>query len=117
METPHHAEQRKQHRQPVRWPIHASGAGFHLIGAEVRDISGDGLFVRPSGDEPLPGTGSRLRLTVFPNGSGAGVTAIGAVRWSGRSQGHDCRGLGIHVVENRDLILRLARSASDTAAN
>ena len=100
----------------MRWPIHASGTSSHLIGAEVCDISSRGVFVHPSGDEPLPVEGSRLRLTVFPYGMGQGVPAVGTVRWTGPSRTHRCRGLGI-LVEHGGPFSQLKQLAADEAAS
>lgn len=100
----------------MRWPIHATGTGSHLIDAEVCDISSNGVFVHPYGDEPLPVIGSRLMLTVFPHGAGQGVSAVGIVRWTGPSRTHGCRGLGI-LVERSGPFARLERLAADEAAS
>jgi hypothetical protein len=116
MKTQHPPERRVQDRQPVSWPIHASGTGSHMIGAEVCDISRNGVFVHPNEDEPLPVVGSRLMLTVFPHGAGQGVSAVGTVRWLGPSRTHRCRGLGI-LVERSGPFARLGRLAADEAAS
>ena len=107
----HPPERRAHDRHPVRWPVHVSGTGTHLNGAEVCDITSHGLFVHPSGDEPLPAKESRLTLTISPPGAGRRVQAVGTVRWSGHSRAHRCRGFGV-LVENSGPFSRLGKLAA-----
>jgi hypothetical protein len=96
--TSHQPEQRTQDRQPVRWSIHATGTDSHLIDTEVCDISGHGLSIRTNADDALPAVGSRLNLTVFPNGMGQSMSGSRTVAADGLPAVLFCR--------DRELITR-----------
>lgn len=103
-----HQEQRQQPRQAVRWPAHVSGSTVRWLGVEACDVSQRGLFIKGAESSDLPPVGSSLYLTVFPRGWGYGVESFGVVKWRGRSNDHDCDGIGIELddVNSGEKLLR-----------
>ena len=90
-------DKRKHARKVVSWPVHATGSGIYLIGAEVRDVSDTGVFLRPNATDKLPEIGTHLSLMFFPQGrwQGTGLSTNATVSWTGDSRTHHCAGVGL----------------------
>jgi hypothetical protein len=106
----YHPGRRRHKRIPVEWPARIE-LGQSLIVGTVRDATPAGLCFEPEvayidgafvhGAEALGefGVGDSIEVCLVRPEDGGAESVTCAVRWSGRSQAHDCWALGLERAE------------------